>query len=252
VDERRADPMKRRRIAQAVVGLALFVLPAILLRVDAVRAVVGSFLAYLRAAGAAGIAVFVGVDLALALVTTPTWLMSGVAGYVWGFGLGMLVALPAVTLVACACFLLSRRFLRGRPLPAVDAAATEGRATRLLRAAHGAVATSGFKVTVLLRLAFVLPQNFMGYLLGTTPLRLRDFAAGTAVGLLPATVVHVYVGTIVVDVAAFLSGDSGMSPWSKTGVIAGAVVVAVFALYLVARLARRALERTLGVTREHG
>ena len=235
----------RRRIVQGVVALAVFVVPTLALRIPAVRALVGSLLAYLRAAGATGVAVFLGVDVVAALIAMPTWLMSGVAGYVWGFWRGYLLALPAVTLVGCMCFLLSRRFLGGRPLAAPSP--SDGRAKRMLRATHGAVETSGFKVTVLLRLTFVLPQNFMGYLLGTTPLRLRDFAAGTVVGLFPITIVHVYVGSIVVDVATFLSGETGMTGWSKTALIAGAILLAVFAFAMVARLARRALDRTLGV-----
>jgi uncharacterized membrane protein YdjX (TVP38/TMEM64 family) len=238
----------KRHATKIALALLLFVLPAILVRVDPIRVAFVSFVGYVRGAGAMGLLAFVGVDVLAALLAAPTWLMSGAAGYVWGFWGGLVVALPAVTLVSCVCFLVSRRLFH-RQLPPDDDAArrTESRSRRWLRAIHRVAATEGLRVTLLLRLTFVIPQNFLGYLLGSTPLRLRDFAAGSLAGFVPMTIVHVYVGSVVVDIAAFLTGESRMSPGLGAGVLVGGVLLAGAALYSTARMARRALARTLQI-----
>jgi uncharacterized membrane protein YdjX (TVP38/TMEM64 family) len=241
----------KRHATKIVLALLLFVLPVVLLRLDAVRAALVSYVGYLRGAGALGFAVFLGVDVVAALLAAPTWLMSGAAGYVWGFWVGLVVALPAVTLMSCLCFLVSRRLFRRELTPErAEASRTDSRARRWLRAIHRAAATEGLRVTFLLRLTFVIPQNLLGYLLGSTPVTLRDYAAGSLAGYVPMTIVHVYIGSVVVDLAAFVAGEGRMSPGLGASALAVAVLLAGGALYSTARVARRALARTLHVAPE--
>jgi uncharacterized membrane protein YdjX (TVP38/TMEM64 family) len=95
----------------------------------------------------------------------------------------------------------------------------------------------------------LLPQNAMTYLLASTPLRLRDFAAGTACGIVPFTLFYCYVGSLVDDAAALVAGDSpdlGAARWVALG---GGLVGGGIALFVIARLARRALARAIDPAR---
>ncbi|MDI1443407.1 VTT domain-containing protein [Polyangium sp. 6x1] len=228
----------RRRLERVLLLLGLLALPLVVLRVPAVHRALISLVGFMREAGAAGALVFLGVEVFALAVTTPLWVMSGLAGYAYGFGKGLLIAWPGVTFAACACFLLGRvsigKFLSAR--------AGE---THFWRAVERAIRADGFKITFLLRVTFVFPQNFGTYMLSATPLPLRDFAAASFLGLLPATLFHVYVGASVESAAALLSGEA-KAPGSLGWVtLALGFVVTLGALVVTSRIARRSLDKAL-------
>lgn len=228
----------RRRLERVLLLLGLLALPLVLLRVPAVRAALVSLVGYMREAGVAGALLFFGVEVLALSITTPLWVMSGLAGYAYGFGKGLLIAWPAVTLGVCACFLLGRVSL-GKLL------SSRAGEAHFWRAVERAVRADGFRITFLLRVTFALPQNLGTYMLSATPLSLRDFAAGSFLGLLPATLFHVYVGASVDDVAALLSGEAkapGALGWVT---LALGFVVTLGALIVTSRIARRSLDQAL-------
>jgi len=224
-----------RRAVRALVIVFLIVLPFALLRFESVRAGLGDLVAHLRVAGPPGWAAFVAADVLGAIVVAPLWLMSGIAGYVYGFAQGFALAMPGVALGACAAFGLGRAGLSRLMTP------HEGE-RGLVPAIHRAVGHEGFRIVLLLRIS-VLPQGMLSYVLATTPMRFRDFALATTLGLVPATMIHVYVGSIVRDLAALLEGDAtlpGMWRWIALSVIA---VVSVTAMIVVTRVTRGVLAR---------
>lgn len=231
-------PETKSRVARALSILALLALPFVLLRFEAVRNLLLSLIAFMQRAGALGVAAFVGVEIVATMITAPMWLMSGIAGYVYGFPTGFLVALPAITLSTCVCFLGGRGLLR-RVL------AQRAEQSRFWVAVHRTVGTEGLKITLLLRVTFAAPQNLISYLLSATPLRLRDFALGTFVGLVPATLFHVYLGSIVTTAVALISGEaSAPGPFAWIAIAVGLAMTGT-ALFVTSRLAKRALARAL-------
>lgn len=225
----------KRRVARIVVVVGLVVLPFVLLRIDAVRARLGELVDHLRVAGPLGALAFVAVDAAAALITTPLWLFSGVAGYVYGFGVGFALALPGVALGAFAVFTAGRLGLTRLLAPG------EGDRGWFL-AVHRAVQRDALRIVLLLRIS-VLPQGMLSYLLATTQIRFREFALATTIGLVPATLLHVYVGSIVADLAALLRGDAAPPGVLRWVVLGGAAVVSASAMVVVTRVTRRALAR---------
>jgi uncharacterized membrane protein YdjX (TVP38/TMEM64 family) len=227
-----------RRLTRFLPLLAAVAVPAVVLRVPAVRTALTSLIAYMRDAGLSGIAVFVGVEAFATVVLMPLWLMSGVAGYAYGFARGLLIALPAVIVCSCFAFLLSRasvaRFL---PMRAGE--------SHFWEAVDRAVRTDGLKITLLLRLTFAIPQNLLNHALAATPMAFRHFALGSALGLVPATIFHVYVGSTVSTAAALLSGDAtSAGPMARVALGVG-FVMTVVTLFVTGRMARRALDRAL-------
>ncbi|MDI1428845.1 TVP38/TMEM64 family protein [Polyangium sorediatum] len=228
----------RRRLERVLLLLGLLALPLVLLRLPAVRNALVSLVGYMREAGAAGALLFLGVEVLALAITTPLWVMSGLAGYAYGFSKGMMIAWPGVTLGVCLCFLFGRASI-GKLL------SMRAGEAHFWRAVERAVRADGFKITFLLRVTFAFPQNIGTYMLSATPLSLRAFAAGSFLGLLPATLFHVYVGASVESAAALLSGEAkapGSLGWIT--LVLG-FVVTLGALVVTSRIARRSLDKAL-------
>src|SRR5689334_22924825 len=134
--------MRRRLVPFLFVGLALLAIPVVLLRGDTLRSGVIALVAYLHRAGPLGLLPFLGAPIVTLVLALPLWLMSGVAGYVYGFPKGFFIALPGQTIASCAAFLVGRALLR-RSL--------EERAANKpsFRAVSRAVETDGLKITIL-------------------------------------------------------------------------------------------------------
>lgn len=230
--------MDRRRVLRvAAIALAI-ALPFALLRFPAVRAALVDLMTYMRTAGARGVIAFLAAQLATALILTPLWLMSGIAGYVYGFGEGTLVALPGTTIAACATFAMGRLLSRGA---LARLAASSPRVAAVSRIAQH----QGLKITILLRATPMIPQNLLGYALAATPVSLRNFTLGTFLGLIPATVMHVYVGSIVSDAIALVSGKGSMPGALSWLVFGGGAILTATTVTVTTRIARRELARAL-------
>jgi uncharacterized membrane protein YdjX (TVP38/TMEM64 family) len=199
-----------------------------------VRAALLAVIARIGAGGVAGVVVFVGANVAGAVVTLPFALYAGVAGYVFGPVRGALLASPSGALAATGAFLVGRFVLAGRVARWADGNAR-------WEAIHRAVDRDPFRVALLIRLTPLGPQNLVTYILSVTRLRPRTFIAATWIGLLPMTCFNVYLGSLVRDAADLLDGKRPpLGPWGYAATGAGVVVTGTI-LFLMARAARRAL-----------
>jgi uncharacterized membrane protein YdjX (TVP38/TMEM64 family) len=198
------------RAAGLVVLLALGVVIALTLDLPDVDAVRG----WLDGAGGSG---WAGLVLGLALlllVPVPRSALSVLVGVVAGFGPGLAVALTAGLLAALAAFALSRTLGRS--------AVTRLAGTRLERV-DALMVRRGFVAVLTGRLLPVVPFVVLSYAAGLTAMRLAPYLAGTALGLVPATVVQVGIGAsaeAVVDRA---------TPLTVLPLLAAVVVLGVLA-----------------------
>ena len=128
-----------------------------------------------------------------AIVLAPSPVMSIAAGIAFGWW-GFPLALIGATLGATGSFLLSRYFLRDT----LDDWLTE-RAT--LRAAKTAVDEEGWKALILLRLTPAVPFGILNYLLGFTKTSLPAYVLCTMIGIVPGTLVDIYIGVIGAEAA---------------------------------------------------
>jgi uncharacterized membrane protein YdjX (TVP38/TMEM64 family) len=221
------------------VGLValLTILPLALLRLESVRAVLAELVEFVRGSGALGLAAYVAAYLLGALILVPVWLLSGVAGYAFGFARGAPVALAALSIATSAVFGVARVWLHGRRR------GPEDRLAHAVRLALSDGDGAALKLTALLRLAPITPQNVLTYVLAGTPLKPRDHALGTLVGLLPATLIHTYAGSRVHSAAALVSGEAAPPGPLRWLTLAGGLALIVLALVVLRRAARRAFAR---------
>ncbi|WP_241479707.1 TVP38/TMEM64 family protein [Nocardiopsis lucentensis] len=146
---------------------------------------------WIDAAGAAGPAVYLLGYVVAVLLLVPRPLLNAVAGLVFATWPGIAVALTGGVLSALVQFgtarLLARDFVEAR-LPFALRARLDRTIDR-----HGLLAV------IQLRLFPLVPFSAVNYGLGVTGLRVVPFAAGTALGGLPATVALVVLGESATD-----------------------------------------------------
>jgi uncharacterized membrane protein YdjX (TVP38/TMEM64 family) len=111
-----------------------------------------------------------------------------------------------------------------------------------LQALDEAVNAQSFYIVFLTRFAIVLPFNVLNYAFGLTRVSAVTYVAATALGMLPAVLLYVYLGTLADDFSGILAGD--VRPASGAYWIAVVAIVAIAAvIWIVQRAARRALQQ---------
>lgn len=192
-------------------------------------------------------ALFVAAYTVAAVLAVPGTLLTLGAGFTFGLVLGVALVSAGSVLGAIAAFLLGRFVARGWVARRI---ADSPR----WRALDSATRHDAFTLVLLARLSPLLPYNMLNYAFGLTDVRLRDYALGSWVGMLPATVLYVYIGSLAKNVPALTSGHLDAS-WATRALLVGGLVATVGLTLLIAQRATRALRHRLehddGAAREH-
>jgi len=165
-----------------------------------------------------------------ALLFVPGLVLTLAAGYAFGLGWGIVIVSLASTTAAGLAFLIARYLARAR----VEKLA---RRNSRFAALDKAVGRSGWKVVGLLRLSPLIPFSLSNYLYGLTAVRFLPYVVASWVGMLPATVLYVYLGA-----AGRSIGEEGeRSPWEWVLLGAGLLATAAVTV-LLTRLAKKELK----------
>jgi uncharacterized membrane protein YdjX (TVP38/TMEM64 family) len=168
----------------------------------------------------------------------PGSLMTLVAGPIFGLTWGTLYVFVAATVGSCLAFLVARYLARG----AVERwMAGNPRFAAIDRA----IGAQGRKIVFLLRLSPVFPFNVLNYALGLTRVGFADYTVAS-IGMLPGTLLYVYSGKVVGDLAALAGGVKPERGAGGTLLLVVGLVATVAATAVVTRAARRALAEATG------
>jgi uncharacterized membrane protein YdjX (TVP38/TMEM64 family) len=160
-----------------------------------------------------------------------------IGGFLFGFVPGLLFAAIAVPLGAQSAFEFGRWVLRGWVRKRV---ADNSR----MHAIEAALREQAFVIVVLTRLSLIIPFNLLNYAYGATSVRAGTHFLATAVGMLPAIALYVYLGTLARDVGQILSGDAAPSELGYW-IIGAGIAAIVAATWVIHRAATSALEKHL-------
>ena len=179
---------------------------------------------------------FIVLYILATLLFLPGLIPTMAAGVLFGVIQGtLLVSISSISGATLA-------FLAGRYL-AREWVAAMIRGNQKFEAIDAAVAQEGWKIVGLTRLSPVFPFNLLNYAFGLTQVSLKHYFLASWIGMLPGTVMYVYIGSLAGDLATLGSGDRSRTPaeWALYGV--GLMATVVLTLYLT-RIAQRALNRT--------
>jgi uncharacterized membrane protein YdjX (TVP38/TMEM64 family) len=184
------------------------------------------------------VAVPVGYVVGIAVATValfPGWVSMMLGGLLFGLMPGLPFALLGITAGAFGAF------LAGRTLGRSWVERRMGDSLKL-QALDEEVDAQSFYIVFLTRFAIVLPFNVLNYAFGLTRVTATTYVVATALGMLPAVLLYVYLGTLADDFGAILSGD--VRPGSGAYWIAALAIIAIAAvIWIVQRAARRALRQ---------
>ncbi len=202
------------------------------------------FIHWAKGMGAAGGALYAVVYIIGTALFFPGLPLTLGAGFLYGAVIGTLVVSPASVAGATLAFLIARYLARDwvtRRIKKYPQAAAMDRA----------IEKSGFKAVVLLRLQPVLPFNILNYALGLTSIRLRDYMLASWIGMFPATVLYVYLGSVMNDISDLLCGRPNSGIAGRLLLWGGLVAIVVLVWWL-GRIARKALREEMGTDSHSG
>jgi len=183
--------------------------------------------------GPAGVLAFVVIYILACVFMLPGSVLTLGAGAVFGVVKGSAIVSVAATLGATAAFLAGRYLARNRVARMIAG-------NERFRAIDEAVGREGWKIVGLTRLSPVFPFNLLNYAYGITRVSLRDYFLASWIGMLPGTVMYVYLGSLAGSLATLGRHGAGRTPaqWALYAVgLLATVAVTVF----VTRIARAAL-----------
>ena len=191
----------------------------------------------IRDLGPWGPALFVLLYVMATVLFLPGWILTLGAGAVFGLAKGAVTVSLAATLGATAAFLVGRYLAR-------DAVARRLAAHPRFAAIDAAVAREGWKIVLLTRLSPAFPFNLLNYAFGLTRIPAREYVLASWIGMLPGTVLYVYVGSLAGDLATLGQGARARTAaeWTLYGV--GFLATVAVTIY-VTRIARGALDRRI-------
>ena len=132
-------------------------------------------------------------------------------------------------------------FLIGRYL-AREWVAGKIRGSQKFEAIDVAVAQEGWKIVGLTRLSPLFPFNLLNYAFGLTQVSLKDYFLASWLGMLPGTVMYVYIGSLAGDLAALGSGERSRTPAEWALYMVGLMATVVLTFYIT-RIAQKALNQ---------
>ena len=186
--------------------------------------------------GVAGIFIFIGVYVAATVLLAPGAILTIGAGFAFGLWKGFLAVSAGATLGAALAFLLARFVARDK----IEAMA---KGNDKFRKIDNAIGKQGAKLIFLLRLSPVIPFNLSNYLYGLTSVKFWPYVLASWIGMMPGTLLYVYLGTIgKVGLEASKGSGAHRSPieyvFLGVGLIATIVVTVI-----VTQIAKRALKK---------
>jgi uncharacterized membrane protein YdjX (TVP38/TMEM64 family) len=228
--------VKRPVVFRALALLALLVGGITAFVLLPVKQFFAEFIDWVRGLGWWGPLVF-GLVYAFAALVIPGALLTLGAGFAFRVVVGTVVVSAASVTTAVIAFWLGRSLARGW----VEAKVA---ASPKFRAIDQAVAANGFKIVLLTRLSPVFPFLLLNYAFGLTRVRFRDYLVASWVGMLPGTVLYVYLGSTVREIADLAAGNYERTP-AQTAFFWGGLAAAAVVTVLVTRVARNALRQAV-------
>jgi uncharacterized membrane protein YdjX (TVP38/TMEM64 family) len=229
--------MRKRNLIRLLVLIALVGGVVAVLSSGSVTDQLQRFLIWVQDLGAWGLVAIAAAYTPQCLLFLPGSPLSLGAGFLFGVVRGVIAVSIGSTIGASAAFLAGRTLLRSWIEEKISR-------NEKFRAIDQAVGQQGFKIVLLTRLSPVFPFNLLNYAFGVTKVRFRDYVLASWIGMFPGTVLYVYLGSAVKNIADLVSGKveggTGQTVFFFVGLTATLVVTV-----LVTRIAKQALDSSI-------
>ena len=235
-EEKKETRKKSGPVLKLVIGALVVAALIVLARLFDVQTLFRDLLAWIDGAGFLGGIVFVVLYITATVLFVPGSILTLGAGFVFGVLEGTAYVSVGSIIGAPLAFLVGRYLARSW-------VASKVAGSERFMAIDEAVGREGWKIVGLTRLSPIFPFNLLNYAYGLTKVSLRGYFFASWIGMLPGTVMYVYIGSLAASLASLGGARSRTTlEWVLYGVgLLATLVVTVF----VTRLARRALSRRI-------
>ena len=192
-------------------------------------------LAWISDLGPWGPVFFIVLYILATVLFLPGLIPTMAAGLLFGVLKGTLLVSISSISGATIAFLIGRYLAR-------EWVAGKIQGNQKFEAIDEAVAQEGWKIVGLTRLSPIFPFNLLNYAFGVTQVSLKDYFLASWMGMLPGTVMYVYIGSLAGDLATLGSGERSRTPAEWALYVVGLMATVVVTLYIT-RIAQRALNR---------
>ncbi len=201
-------------------------------------AAIASALDWIQDRGTPGAAIFVALYVAATVLAFPASLLTLGAGAAYGFWSGFALVSLGSTLGATAAFLIARYVAREWVVARVAG-------NPRFQALDQGVAAEGWKLVFLTRLSPLIPFNLQNYGYGLTRVPAIHFAIASWIGMMPGTMMYVYLGHVAGSVAE-TGGSREKSP-AQWALLALGLAATIAVTVLATRIARRSLAKVSSI-----
>ncbi len=227
------EERQKKAPVKLVIGIAIIVAVIILAKILPVQVWLVAFNDWVEGLGYVGYLVFVGMYILATVLFLPGSVLTIGAGFLFGVIGGSVAVSVASTVGASLAFLIGRYIARNR-------VASRLSKNEKFAAVDSAIGKEGGKIVLLLRLSPVFPFNALNYLLGLTAVKFWHYVIGSWLGMMPGTVLYVYLGHIGKAGLEAASGGGGKTPLEYAFLGFGLVITAIVTVYIT-KVARKAL-----------
>ena len=197
----------------------------------------GKSVEFVEGLGPFGPVAFIAIYILATVLMVPGAALGLAAGAIFGVAAGTAWVSAGSTLGAGCAFLIARFLAR-------DAVAGLVASRMSLATLDQAMEREGWKVVLLARLSPVFPFNLLNYALGLTRVRFSHYLAASWIGMLPGTLLFVYLGSLA---------RAGLRPEERTplewGLYGVGLAATIGVTIIVTRMARNAMRKQADTNR---
>lgn len=192
-----------------------------------------AFLQRVESLGSWGVMLFIAVYVLATVLFIPGAVLTLGAGALFGVVWGSVYVSVGSTIGATAAFLVGRYLAR-------DAISKRIEGNPRFAAIDSAVAREGWKIVGLTRLSPVFPFTLLNYAFGLTRVKLSHYVLASWIGMMPGTVMYVYLGSLAKEATG--PGSRTAAEWTLYGIgLLATLVVTIF----IARIAKKSLSQSI-------
>jgi uncharacterized membrane protein YdjX (TVP38/TMEM64 family) len=187
--------------------------------------------------GLLGVLLFMLVYVAATVLLFPASILTIGAGFIFGVVSGTLIVSIAATAGAALAFLTARYLARNQ-------VETRFAGNPAFKRIDRAIGERGAGLIFLLRLSPLVPFNVSNYIYGLTSVKFWPYVLASWVGMLPGTLLYVYLGTAGrLGLGGAVGRSSAHSIW-EYALFGVGLLATIVVTVLVTRIARKELSKT--------
>ena len=183
--------------------------------------------------GVWGWLIFVLIYILACVFFVPGSILTLGAGVIFGVIKGSIIVSVASILGATCAFLVGRHLAR-------DWVAKKIETDEKFKTIDEAVAREGWKIVGLTRLSPLFPFTLLNYAYGLTRVSLKDYFFASWIGMIPGTILYVYIGSLAGEIAKLGNEGHARTPGEWILYVVGLIATAAVTIYIT-RIARAAL-----------